>query len=65
MSVREQEEEGNGTSCSPEGEHTGSFVLRFLSLSCRLEFYGKSQGRISREYSSAFLGVHFQGYGLQ
>ena len=50
--VGEEEGKGNGEGCSPEGDSTGSFVLRLFSLSCRRESEGQSQGRVSVKYSS-------------
>ena len=38
----------------------GSFVLRLLSLSCRGESEGRSQGMFSAEYSSVFQMCSFR-----
>ena len=58
-----EEGEGNGMGCSPGGEPepehelAGSFVLRLFSLSCRR---GRSQGRVSAEYSSVLQAYSFR-----
>ena len=59
---REVEEggKGNGAGCCPAAELTGSHALGLLFLSCRWESLGRSQGRVSVEYSSVFQVCSFR-----
>ena len=59
----EGEREGNGSGCSPEGENTGSFVLRLLSFSCRQESEGSIRGGFGRMFLSS-PDTPLQGHGL-
>ena len=58
---KEVEGKGKGQ-VSPQKESVcpGSFVLRLLSLSCRQDFQGKSQGRASVEHSSVLQVCPFR-----